>query len=270
MFIAADELADGGWEIGERGPLDLHHVSVEIGWSTHGLACVVDDVVEAIPRVEDVMAERLDARCVAKVEPEDLEAVTPLVEVGLGRVAGSRVAREPGGHDQRGAAAQQLDAGLVADLDSTTREQSDGSVQVGQLAPLAVVEVGAGEAELVVEVVDGAVLLLAHVAVLQLDRFAERRCVRCVVDGGLDEVVRGKRVRCGEDRLVAQGSDAGLVEQRLVAGEFVGALLVATRFHSKAALVWVGAEDVTCGVEQRSPFLWCQRPQQVLGPGDLA
>ena len=64
--------------------------------------------------------------------------------------------------------AQELDAGLVADLDPAAGEQRDAAAQVGGLGALGVVELGARRAELVVEVVDVAELLLAHVAVLRV------------------------------------------------------------------------------------------------------
>jgi hypothetical protein len=50
-------------------------VRVELGRPAHGLAGVVDDEVEPLARREQVAAERLDARRVAQVEPEDLEPV---------------------------------------------------------------------------------------------------------------------------------------------------------------------------------------------------
>ena len=101
--------------------------------------------------VEQVLAERLDARRVAQVEAEDLEAVAPVREVRLLRVAGRRVAREARRHDQLRAGAQQLDPGLVADLHAAAGEQRDAAAQVGRLGALREVEVAAGGAELVVE-----------------------------------------------------------------------------------------------------------------------
>ena len=122
--------------VGRRG-LALQHVPVELGRPAHGLAGVVDDEVEPLPRREQVRAERLDARRVAQVEPEDLEPVAPDVEVGLARVPGRGVAREAGRDDQLRARAQQLDAGLVADLHAAAGEQRDAARQVGRLGPLA-------------------------------------------------------------------------------------------------------------------------------------
>ena len=97
--------------------------SVELGRAAHGLARVVDDEVEPVARRVEVVAERLDARRVAQIEAEDLEPVAPLVEVGFARVPQRRVAREAGRDDQLGAGAQELDAGLVADLHPAAGEQ---------------------------------------------------------------------------------------------------------------------------------------------------
>ena len=100
------------------------------------------------------MAERLDARRVAQVEPEDLEPVAPLVEVGLLRVAGRGVAREARRDDQLRAGAQQLDPGLVADLHAAAGEQRDAARRSAVSVRLREVEVAARRAELVVERVD--------------------------------------------------------------------------------------------------------------------
>ncbi len=172
-----------------RRRLGLEHVAVEVGRAPHGLARVVDDEVEPAARVAQVLAERLDARRVAQVEPEDLEPVAPLLEVGLLRVARRSIAREARRDDQLRTRAQQLDARLVADLDATAREQRDAAPQVGGLGALAVVEVAAGRAELVVERVDLEVALLADVAVLRLDRLAE---LGVVLDLGLRELRRAR------------------------------------------------------------------------------
>ena len=86
------------------------------------------------------LAERLDARRVAQVEAEDLEAVAPLGEVGLLRVARRRIAREARGDDQLRAGAQQLESRLVADLHAAAGEQRHAAAQIGQLGALGEVE----------------------------------------------------------------------------------------------------------------------------------
>ena len=105
-------------------------------------------------RREQVPAERLDARRVAQIEAEDLQPMAPLREVRLRGIARRRVAREARGDDELRAGAQQLDARLVADLHAPAGEQRDAPAQVGRLGALAEVQLRAGRAELVVEVVD--------------------------------------------------------------------------------------------------------------------
>ncbi len=150
-------------------------------------------------------AEPLHAGRVAQVEAEDLEPVAPRREVGLGGVACGRVAREPRGHDEVRAGAKQLDAGLVADLDAAAREQGDAAGEIGELAAFLQVELGARRTQLVVEVVDRRVVLLADVAVARLDDLAERRIVFHLV---LREPRRRQHVRRREHRLGAQPPDA--------------------------------------------------------------
>src|SRR5215207_5274294 len=117
-------------------------------------------------------AERLDAWRVAQIEAEDLEARLPVREIGLARKPPRRGARKPGGDDGMGAAAQQLERGLVADLHPATGDDGDASPQVGELRPLAEVQVRALRTKLIVEVVDQRVRPLADVAMLRLGRFA--------------------------------------------------------------------------------------------------
>ena len=118
---------------------------------------------------EQLVAEGLDARRVAQIEAEDLQAVGPLRKVGLRRVACRRVARKARRDDQLRAAAQELQARLVADLHPPAGEERDPTAQIGELAALAEVELGAGGTELVVELVDREVVLLADVAVLAFE-----------------------------------------------------------------------------------------------------
>src|ERR1700716_2522275 len=136
-------------------------------------------------------AERLDTRRMAQVETEDLEPAAPVAEVGLQRVPVGGIAREPGRDDELRAGSQQLDPGLVADLDAPAGEERDAAAQVGRLCALPVIEVAALRTQLVVEGVQLDVGLLADVAVLRLDQLAELR----VVDVALLEAVRWEHVR---------------------------------------------------------------------------
>ncbi len=110
--------------LADRRRLQVHHVAVERGRSAHGLAGVVDDVVEPRAGSRTGGAEGLDARCVAQIEPVHLE-----------RGRASRRSRAPAAN--RVAASQgkrvvtiswaparsSLQARLVADLDAATGEQ---------------------------------------------------------------------------------------------------------------------------------------------------
>ena len=152
----------------------------------------------------------------AQVQAEHFQPVAPVLEVRFGGVTRRGVAREAGGDDQRRTGTQQFESGLVADLDATAGEQRHAPAQVGGLGALEEVQVRAGRAQLVVEVVDARVLLLADIAMQQFRRLVVGnrigRVVARIVQAGC---LRREIVRRGEHRLAAQGADAGLVEQRL-------------------------------------------------------
>ena len=167
-LVGADQLANGSGRVVQGLGFAGHHVGVEVRRAPHGLAGVVDDEVEAIARAQQFVAEGFHAGRVAQVQAEDLETVAPFAEVRLLGITRGRVTRKARGDDQVRARAQQLEPGLVADLDASAGEQGDAPAQVGQFGALAEVELGAGRAQLVVEVVDELVLLLADVAMLWL------------------------------------------------------------------------------------------------------
>jgi hypothetical protein len=77
-------------------------VPVEVGRAAHCLTGVVDDEVEPVARVEQVLAERLHTGRVPQVEPEDLQSMAPVGEIGLLRIALGGVAREASGDDEVG------------------------------------------------------------------------------------------------------------------------------------------------------------------------
>ena len=109
-------------------------------------------------------AQRFDARRVAQVQPEDFEAIRPLCEIRFPRIALGRIAGKASGYDESRPRAQQLQAGLIADLDASPGQKCDSPTEVGQLRPLVEVELGARRAHLIVEVVDHGIVLLADVA----------------------------------------------------------------------------------------------------------
>src|SRR6185436_2105694 len=76
--------------------------------------------------------------------------------------------REPRGDDQRGPRPQQLEAGLISDFHAAARHERDPAAQVCQLAAFREIQLRARRAQLVVEVMDRRVLLLADIARLRL------------------------------------------------------------------------------------------------------
>ena len=235
------------------GGLALDHVAVEVGRSPHRLAGVVDDEVEPLPRGGQVGAERVDARGVAQVEPEHLEPVAPLAEVGLARVPGGAVAREASRDDQVRACAEQLDPGLVADLHATAGEESHASCEVGDLAALREVEVAALGAELVVERVHLDVVPLADITVLRLDHLAPLGlCPICLLLGALG---RRLEVRGREDGLVSKHPQPGVGEDLLVARAPILFLSPPKSLGATPAGLEVGVVDLSGRREKPRPLL---------------
>jgi len=58
-------------------------VLVEISGTAHRLAGVVDDEIEPVARLQNFSAERFDAGRVPEIQSVDLDAILPLVKVGL-------------------------------------------------------------------------------------------------------------------------------------------------------------------------------------------
>ena len=217
-----DQRPHVGGQVVQGSGLAGHHVGVEIRRPSHRLAGVVDDEIQPLPRGQQLVAERLHAGRVAQVQPVDLQPVSPLGEVRLLRIACGGVARKARGHDQLGAGAQQLQAGLVADLHAPAGEQRHAPVQIRRFAALGVVERRAVRAQLVVEKMDQRVLLLAHVAVPGLDRFTRLRGVGLWRYVMRRETLRREHVGRAEHRLAPQRADAGLVEHGVLRADFLG------------------------------------------------
>jgi hypothetical protein len=137
---------------------------------------------------------------VAQIEAEDLQPIGPLLEIRLRCITRRGVAREARGHDQMRAGAQQFEAGLIADLHAAAGQQRHAAGQVRQLRALREIQLRARGAELIVEMMDGLIVLLADVAVPRLRQHA--RLVRRRFGGR-------KIIRRREHRLAAQLPDAG-------------------------------------------------------------
>src|SRR5688572_10180915 len=194
---------------GQRSPFPLDHVLVELRRPPHRLARIVDDEVEPRAPLQQLPAERLHARRMAQIQPEDLQPVPPVVEIRLARIPPRRIPRKPRRHDQLGPAAKQFEPGLIADLHPPTGQQRHAPVQIRQFGALAEIQLGAGRAQLVVEMMQLRVLRLARIAMpLDLGAGFEVR---------LRSLLRREHVRRREHRLPAQRPDPRRVQHVLLA-----------------------------------------------------
>ena len=171
--------------------LQVHEVVVETRRTAHRLARVVHDEVEMRQRLEEVRAERLDARCVAQVDAVDPQPVAPRLEVRLGGVAFRGVGGEARQDDDLAPGAEQQNRRLEPDLHPGARHDGDAPPQVPFLCALHVVEVATGHAHLVVEVMDRGEVRPAHVADPRLvhvpNRFLAHAVVEGLATGGLED-----------------------------------------------------------------------------------
>ena len=187
-------------QVGMGAGLEVEQVRIEGRRPAHRLAGVVDQDVEAAEAPFEVPREDLDRRRVAQVEPVDLEAVLPLREVALARVALGGVVGKARGGDHLAAGAQDLERGLEADLHPRARDHRHAAVQRGGLEALVVVEGRAVRAQRVVEEMKPGEVRLADVAALGL---AERRAVR----------LRAFPRRRGDPRRGGRHEDGGLARR---------------------------------------------------------
>ena len=81
-------------QVVQRPVLALHHVRVKIRRTPHGLAGVVDDEIQPRMCRQQMLAKRLHARRVAQIESENLQPMSPVLEIRLGGVTHRRVARK--------------------------------------------------------------------------------------------------------------------------------------------------------------------------------
>jgi hypothetical protein len=69
--------------------------------------------------------------------------------------------------------AQKFDAGLITNFHATAGQQRHATAQIRRLGPLDPIQLRALWTKLVVEMMDGRVILFADVAILRLDDLAE-------------------------------------------------------------------------------------------------
>jgi hypothetical protein len=245
-LVTAQGAEDVGPEVGGRTRLGGQQVLVETRRTTHGLAGVVDDEVEARKRVVDEAREDLDARRMAQIEAVDVQPVLPLVEVGLARVAQRRVLREARGRDHLAARSQHLERGVEADLHARAGDEADAALERRGLEALLVVELRALHAHRVVEVMELRELGLADVAGLGLLEVGARGGGRGAGKGG-----RGGR----EDRSLAGHADAGGGASRAIDRLVALALRAPKRLHEALLLERLRPRGLPCRDQQVLPHL---------------
>ena len=148
--MIAEHSAPLGRQRSERSGLGLEQMTKEPGRTPHRLTRIVENVVEPRQPLPEKPREQIHARCVAQVEPEDLQACAELAEVQLLRVTARGIDRESRGDDHVRAGAQQLQRGLVADLHACARDERVVAAKVRGLPALRVVEVATGFAQRIV------------------------------------------------------------------------------------------------------------------------
>ena len=231
----------------------------EAGRAAHGLAGIVEDEVEPRQSFAEPAREQLDARRVPQVDAVHLQPVAERGVVGLLRVARRGVDREARGDDHVRAGAQQLERGLVTDLDARAGDQRVAAVQVGGLLALGVVDVAAVAAHRVVVAVHLRVRLLADVA----------------GQGGVEvrSLLRGGRVGVGrrqpERRVVvgtALDAQPGALDGLPVLRLLRLALGAPERLGHAAQVVAIGLRDLA-GERQQFAALRLRQPRELAAIG---
>src|SRR6185369_5886785 len=137
-------------------------------------------------------------------------------------------------------------AGLIADLDATSRQQRHPATQVCRFCSLREVEFGARRAKLIVEVMNRRIRLLAYVTMLRLGGFTEIGILHIA----LFEVGWRKNVWRSEESLAAELSNAGLRKRHFLSFRFPGFVMPAHGLDQSSACCVVGLEDLPCSAQQ--------------------
>src|ERR1700733_247607 len=132
--------------------------------AAHGLAGVVQNVVEPRQPFGQESREYFDARRMPQIEPMDLQAPAKLRKIGFFRVAAGCVDRKTRGHDDMRTGTQELEGCLKADLDPGTGDQRIVAIEIGCLPALGVIEVAADIAQGIIVAMHLREGLLADVA----------------------------------------------------------------------------------------------------------
>src|SRR6185369_15590528 len=151
------------------------------------------------------------------------QTAAPDFKVRLPGIAVRRIPGKSRRDNKRRTCAQKFDAGLIADLDATSRQQRHPATQVCRFGSLREVEFGARRAKLIVEVMNRRIRLLAYVTMLRLGGFTEIGILHIA----LFEVGWRKNVWRSEESLAAELSNAGLRKRHFLSFRFPGFVMPA-------------------------------------------
>ncbi len=163
-----------------RRRFPFEQMSEKAGRPAHGLAGVVEEVIESRQPSDQEPREQLDARGVAQVETMDLQSVAKIGVIGFGRIPVGGVDGKARRHDDVRAGAQQLQGRLESNFDAGAGDHGPAAAQIRGLLTLGVVEVPALGAHRVVVAVQPGIRLLADVADPLLGERGTGRVLRLV------------------------------------------------------------------------------------------
>src|SRR5262245_4744928 len=106
----------------------------------NGLACVLDDEIEAGKAAFEQARERLHARREAQIEPVNLEPIAPRGEVALPRVTARRIVRKTRRHDDTRTRTEKQDRRLVSNFDAPTGHERHAAAEIGRLHAFIVIQ----------------------------------------------------------------------------------------------------------------------------------
>jgi hypothetical protein len=227
-------------------------VPIKIRRAPHGLAGVVDDEIQARVSGQDMLAESFHARRMAQIQPKDLEPIAPILEILFRGIACRRIPRETRGHDQARPRPQQFDPGLITDLDTAARQERHPAAQIGQLGAFTKIQLRANRTELIIEVMNNGIVLLADVTVLRLDHLSKRRIVGHLLRF---EVGRRRRIRRDEGFFPAQLPDARFLQNILIPFQLLRLAPPHPRLDQAPPLAHVRTINVAGGLQQTRAFL---------------
>ncbi len=111
--------------------------------TAHGLAGVVENVVEPRQPLEQKSREDFDARSMPQVEAVDLQTRAEGRKIRFPRIAVGGIHRKAGGDDDMRAGSQEFQGGLKTDLHPGAGDQRVVTVEIRRLLALGIIEVAA-------------------------------------------------------------------------------------------------------------------------------